>query len=61
MHHRREDISGRLGLKHDVLLHLKENSPLTSIVLDSALTKFTPESAEVFFGVKYLTYPPPSA
>ena len=31
-----------------VLLCLKKDSPLTSIVLDSALTKFTPETPGVF-------------
>ena len=39
-----------------VLLRLKKDSPLTSIVLDSARTQFTPETPEVFCG---LTPPPP--
>ena len=39
-----------------VLLHLKD-SPLTSIVLDSAATKFTPEIPEVSCGLKQFTHP----
>ena len=41
-----------------VLLRLKKDSPLTSIVLDSARTQFTPETPEVFCG---LTPPTPSS
>ena len=40
-----------------VLLHLKKDSPLTSIVYDSHLTKFTPETPEVFCGLKHFTRP----
>ena len=39
-----------------VLLRLKKDSPLTSIVLDTALTKFTPETPKVFCGIKHFTH-----
>ena len=36
-----------------VLFSLKKDSQLTSIVLDSAVTKFNPETPEVFCGLKH--------
>ena len=41
-----------------VLLRLNLWSPVSSIVLDSALAKFTPETPEVFCGLKHFTHPP---
>ena len=40
-----------------VILNLKKMSQATSIVLDSATTKFTPEIPEVFCGFKHFTHP----
>ena len=40
-----------------VLLRLKKDSPLTSIVLDYALTKFTPETPAALCGVKHFNLP----
>ena len=35
----------------------EELSPFTSVVLDLAETMFTPETPEVFCGIKHLTHP----
>ena len=40
-----------------VLLHLKLWSLITSIVLDSAATPFTPEIPKVYFVLKHFTQP----
>ena len=54
-----EQHGGKLCFFSVVLLPLKKDSPLTSLVLDSAQTKFTPETPEVFCGLEHFI--PPSA
>ena len=50
-----EQYGGILCYFSVVFLHFKE-SPVTSIVLDLAATLFSPESPEVFWGLKHSTY-----